>query len=145
MLCYRRRRHSFPRLFARAAFRPANDHKALTWLISIEPKANARISSVIETLLEYPIVVEYIKGTKNTIADVRSHFKGYGFDQIVPLELANGTISFGCPAADADRFELQSHRLNKQRADTTIARMMRCIDAVCKPDAEKIELTPSLQ
>ena len=121
------------------------DHKALTWLFSKEPKASARISSRIATLLEYPIVVEYIMGTENTIADVLSLFKGHAVDQIVPPELANGTISFACPTSDADRLKIQTHWLNEQRADPTIARVMRCIDAVCKPDADELELNPSFQ
>ena len=77
------------------------DHKALTWLFSNKPKASARISSWIATLLEYPIVVEYIKGTENTIADVLSRFTRHAVDQMVPPELANGTISFVCPVSDA--------------------------------------------
>ena len=126
------------------------DHKALTWLLSKEPKASARISSWIATLLEYSIVVEYIKGTENTITDVLSRFKSHAVDQVVPPKLANGTISFVCHASDADRLELRTHWLNEQRADPTIARVMlarvmRCIDAVCKPDADKIELNFSLQ
>ena len=121
------------------------DHKALTWLFSKEPKARARLSSWIATLLEYPIVVEYIKGAENTIADVLSRFKGDAVDQIVPPELANDTISFACPASDADRLELRTNWLNEHRADPTIARVMRCIDAVCKPDVDEIELNPSLQ
>ena len=121
------------------------DHKALTWLFSKGTKASARISSWIATLLEYPIVVEYIKGTQNIIADELSRFKCHAVDQVVFPELANGTISFACPASDADRLELQTHWLNEQCADPTIARVMRCVDAVCKPDADEIELNPSLQ
>ena len=81
-------------------------------------------------MIEYPIVVEYIKGTENTIADVLSRFKGHAVDQVVPPELANGTISFACPAFDADRLELRTHWQNEQRANPTIARVMRCVDAV---------------
>ena len=55
------------------------------------------------------MVVEYIKGTENTIADVLSRFKGNAVDQIVPPELANGTISFPCPVSDADRLELRTY------------------------------------
>ena len=121
------------------------DHKALTWLFSKEPKASARISSWISTLLEYPMVVDYIKGTENTIADVLSRFKDHAVDQIVIPELANGTISFACSASDADRLELQTHWLNEQRADPRIARMMRCFDTVRKPDADEIEFNLALQ
>ena len=121
------------------------NNKALTRLFSKELKACARISSWIATLLEYPIDVEYIKGTENTIADVHSRLKGHAVDQIVPPELANGTISFACLASDADRIELRTHWLNEQRADPTIARVLRCLDAACKPDADEIELNPPLQ
>ena len=120
------------------------DHKALTWLFLKETKASARISSWIATLLEYPIVVEYITGTENTIADVLSRFKGHAVDQIVSPELANGTISFACPASDVDRLELRTYWLNEKRADPTIAKVMRYIAAACKPDTDEIELNPSL-
>ena len=74
-----------------------------------------------------------------------SRFKGHAVDQIVPPEFANGTISFACRASDADRLELRTHLLNEQRANPTIARVMRCINAVGKPDADKLELNLSLQ
>ena len=72
-------------------------------------------------------------------------FKGHAVDQIVPPELANETISFACPASDTHRLELRTQWLNEQRVDPRIARVMRCIDAVCKPDADELELNPSLQ
>ena len=84
------------------------DDKALTWLFSKKLRPSARISSWIATLLEYPIVVEYIKGTENTIADVLSRFKNHAVDQVVPPELANGTISFACPTSDADHLALRT-------------------------------------
>ena len=90
------------------------------------------------------MVVEYIKGTENTIADVLSRFKGHAVDKNVPPELANGTISCACPS-DANSLELQTHWLNEHRSDSTITRMMRCIDALCKPDAVEIELNPAFQ
>ena len=74
-----------------------------------------------------------------------SHLKGKTVDQIVPSELANGTISFACHASDAYRLELLTHWLNEQRANPTMAKMMRLIDAVCKPDADEIELNPAIQ
>ena len=119
------------------------DHTTLTWLFSKDPIASAR--NWIETLLEYPIVVEDIKGTENTIADVLSHFKSNAVDQILPPELANGIISYKCPVSDTDRLELRTYLLNELCADTTIARVLRCIDADCKPNADQIELNLSLQ
>ena len=97
------------------------------------------------TFLEYQIVIEYIKGTENTIADVLSRLKNHDVDQIVPPELVNGTISFVCPASDADRLEQWIHWRNEQRAKPTIARVMHCIDAACKPDAVEIKLNSYLQ
>ena len=96
-------------------------------------------------LLEYPIVIEYITGTENTITDVHSCFKIHAVNQIVPPEVANGIFSFAWPTSDADRFELQTHWLNEQRADPTIARVMRCIDAVCNPNADELELNSLFQ
>ena len=74
-----------------------------------------------------------------------SRFKNHAVDQVVPPELANGNISFACLASDADRLELQTHWLNEQRSDRTLARAMRCIDAACKPNGDEIELNPGLQ
>ena len=48
------------------------DHRALAWLYSKEPKASARISGWLATLTEYPIVIEYVRGAENSIADALS-------------------------------------------------------------------------
>ena len=74
-----------------------------------------------------------------------SRFKGHAVDKIVPPELANSTILFACPASDADLLELRIHWINEQRADPTIARVMHCFEAFCKPDADELELNPSFQ
>ena len=57
-------------------FRLQTDHRALKWLFSKEPKASARVSGWIATLMEYPVVVEYIRGKENEIADVLSRLNG---------------------------------------------------------------------
>ena len=51
---------------------------------------------------------------------------------------------FACLASNADRLELRTHWLNEQRAVSTIARLMRCIDAASNLDADKIELNSLL-
>ena len=50
-------------------FRLRTDHCALAWLFSKEPKASARISGWLATLMEYSIVIEYVRGSENSIAD----------------------------------------------------------------------------
>ena len=48
------------------------NHRTLAWLFSKEPKASARISGWLATLMEYPIEIEYVRGDENTIADALS-------------------------------------------------------------------------
>ena len=43
-------------------FRLRTDYKALSWLFSKEPKANARVSGWIATLMVYMVAIEYIRG-----------------------------------------------------------------------------------
>ena len=69
-----------------------------------------------------------------------SRCKCHAVDQILPPELANGTISFPCPFTEADNLEVRTYWLDEQRADFTIAKIMRCTDAVFKQDADEIEL-----
>ena len=50
-------------------FRLRTDHRALQWLFSKEPKASAKISGWLATLMEYPMQIEYVCGCGNAIAD----------------------------------------------------------------------------
>ena len=50
-------------------FRLRIDHRALSWLYSKEAKASARISGLLAILMEYLIVIEYVRGTENSISD----------------------------------------------------------------------------
>ena len=121
------------------------DHKALSWLFSKEPKGSARVSGSIATLMEYPIQIEYLKGSENTIADILSRLTGHAVDQIVPNELAWGIPTYACPVDDADCLELRTHWLNEQRADPTISRVSHHVVAKTKPDDDEIQLNPALQ
>ena len=56
------------------------DHKALKCLFSNEPKSAYRRAGWIATLPEYPIEVEYVKGSENTIADVLSRMHDHAMD-----------------------------------------------------------------
>ena len=53
----------------RRRFRLRTDHRALAWWISKELKASARISGWFATLMEYPIVIEYMREAENSIAE----------------------------------------------------------------------------
>ena len=94
--------------------------------------------------MEYPIEIEYLNGSENTIGDILSRFTGHAVDQMVPTDLASGILTYACPVDDADRLELQTHWLNEQRADPTISRVAHHVVAKTKPDDE-IQLNPGLQ
>ena len=103
------------------------------------------MSGWVASLMEFPIVIEYIKGTENTIADILSRFDGHAVDQIVAHDFANGVAPNVCPINDADRLELGTHWLNEQRADPTISRVAQLVASSSKPDADELQLNPALQ
>ena len=53
-------------------FRLRTDHRALQWLFSKKPKASAKITGWLATLMEYPMQIEYVLGCENAIADAFS-------------------------------------------------------------------------
>ena len=95
--------------------------------------------------MEYPIEIEYLKGSENTIADILSRLTGHAVDQMVPTYLASGIPTYACPVHDADRLELRTHWLNEQRADPTISRFAHHVVAKTKPSDDEIQLNPALQ
>ena len=121
------------------------DHRALAWLFSKEPKASARISGWLATLMEYPIVIEYVKGTENTIADALSRLDSSAIDCEVPSDLAKGVPSFACPAAEVDRLDARTDWLAEQRADETISFVVDLMRRGERPSPADIELNPSLR
>ena len=84
------------------------DHRALQWLISKEPKASARISGWLATLMEYPMQIEYVCGCKNAIADALSRLDSVSIDAEVPAELARSVPTYACPVAEVDRFDART-------------------------------------
>ena len=121
------------------------DHRALAWLFSKEPKASARISGWLATLMEYPIVIEYVKGTENTIADALSRLDSSAISCEVPSELAKGVPSFACPATEVDRLDARTDWLAEQRADETISFVADLLRRGERPSPADIELNPSLR
>ena len=78
-------------------FRLRNDHCALAWIFSNEPKAFARISGWLATLIKYPIVIEYVCKLENSIADAFSRLDSVAVDNELPANLARGVPCFFCP------------------------------------------------
>ena len=126
-------------------FRLRTDHKALSWLFSKEPKASARVSGWLATLMEYPVAIEYVRGTENTIADILSRLSGHAVDDAVPASLAQGVPSFACPVFEVDRLEVRTDWLAEQRADPTIARVLQLLNHKSKPNADDIDVDPALK
>ena len=79
-------------------FRLRTDHRALAWLFSKEPKASARISGWLATLMEYPIVIEYARGSENSIANALSLLDLVAVDNEVPADLVGGVRPSPAPS-----------------------------------------------
>ena len=60
------------------------DHRALTWLFSKELKASARVAVWLATIMEYPIVIEYVRGSENVIADALYRLDSTAIDAEIP-------------------------------------------------------------
>ena len=95
--------------------------------------------------MEYPIVIEYLKSAKNTIAEILSCFTGHSLDRLIPYNLASGIPTYACPVDNADRLELRTRLLNQQRADTTISSVVHHLVNNTKIEDDKIKLNPALQ
>ena len=121
------------------------DHRALQWLFSKEPTASARISGWLATIMEYPIVIEYVKGTENSIADALSCLDSNAVDNEIPAELARGVPSFACPAAEIDRLDARTDWLAEQRADRTISFVADLFRRSERPTPEDLENDPQLK
>ena len=102
-------------------FRLRTDHRAMAWLFSKKPKSSARISGWLAILMEYPIVIEYVRGANNSIADALSRLDSIAVDNKIPNELARGVPSFACPVADVDRLDARTEWIAEQQFDETIA------------------------
>ena len=70
--------------------------------------------------MEYPIVMEYVRGSENSIADALSRLDSFAVDNEVPADLARGVPSFACPATQVNRLEARTDWLAAQRANGTI-------------------------
>ena len=126
-------------------FRLRTDHRALQWLFSKEPKASARISGWLATLMEYPMQIEYVSGCENAIADALSRLDSISIDAEVPAELARGVPSYACPVADIDRLDARTDWIAQQNADPTIAREIHLLIANARADADELEANPALK
>ena len=110
----------FPVYLLARPFRLRTDHRALQWLLLKEPKASARISGWLATLMEYPIQIEYVRGSENALADAFSRLDSVAIDSEVPNDLAKGVPSYVCPIADVDRLDARTDWL-AQSAPTPLS------------------------
>ena len=131
-------------LFARP-LRLRTDHRALQWLFSKEPKASARISGWLATLMEYFMQIEYVRGSENAIADALSRLDSVSIDSEVPAELARGVPSYACPVAEADRLDARIDWVAQQSGDATIARVIHLLNNNARVDADELEANPALK
>ena len=95
--------------------------------------------------MEYPIEIEYLKGSENIIADNLLRFTGHFVEQMVSTDLASGSPTYTFPVDDADRLDLRTHWLNEQLADPTISSVAHHVVAKTKLDDDEIQLNPAFQ
>ena len=91
-------------------FRLRTDHKALQWLYRHEPKSSSKIAGWIATLQEYPIEIQYIRGSENTIADILSRMHGFPVEpepEPVFPGVGEGVPSRVCPVSGDENQENQ--------------------------------------
>ena len=63
------------------------------------------------------MVIEYARGSENTIADILSRLTGFAGDESISYELARGVPTFVCLVLDADRLDLRVDWISAQRTD----------------------------
>ena len=112
------------------------DHRALQWLFSKEPKASARITGWLATLMEYPMQIEYVRGCENAIPDALSSLDSISIDAEVFADLARGVPSYACPVAEADRLNARVDWIAHQSADPTIARVIHLLNVNARADGD---------
>ena len=112
---------AFPCVLLGCRFRLRTDHRVLAWLFLKEPTASARISGWLATLMEYTIVIEYVRGAENSMSDALSRLDSVAFDSEVPNEQVRGVSSFACQVFEVDRLEARTDWIAEQQSDETIA------------------------
>ena len=95
--------------------------------------------------MEYPIVIEYVRGSENSISDALSLLDSVAVDNEVPTDLARGVPSFACPATQVDRLEARTDWLAAQRADGTISFVADLLRRRALLEPADIELNPQLK
>ena len=95
--------------------------------------------------MEYPIVIEYVKGSENTIANALSRLDSCAISCEVPSDLAKGVPTFACPAAEVDRLDARTDWLAEQRADETISFVSDLTRRGERPTPADLELNPTLR
>ena len=66
------------------------------------------------------IVIEYVRGFDNNIADALSRLDSVAVEYEVPANLANDVQFLVCPATQGNRLKARTDWLAAQRADNTI-------------------------
>ena len=93
---------ALPSVPTRARFRHRTDHRALQELCSKESKVLARISGWLATLIEYPMQIEYVRGSENSIADALSRLDSMAIDSENSSDFAREIPTYACPIGEVD-------------------------------------------
>ena len=95
--------------------------------------------------MEYPIVIEYVRGSENSIDDAFFRFNSVAVDNEVPADLAKNVTSFACPVTQVYRLKALSDWLAAQRADGIILFVANMLKRRARLEPADIELNPQLK
>ena len=136
---------SFPCIFALPQI-PASHGPSSAGLVVFE--GTEGISAhfrLVATLMDYPIVIRYVRGAENSIADALSQINSITVNNEVPNELARGVPPFACPVAEVDRLDARIDWIAEQQSDETIAIVTSLLKRNARPEPVDIENFPPLK
>ena len=95
--------------------------------------------------MEYPMQIEYVRGSENALSDALSRLDSVAIDSKVPNDLAKGVPSYVCIIADVDRLDARTDWSAQKHADPTISRVIQLLNQKASPDSDELDGDPTLK
>ena len=95
--------------------------------------------------MEYPIVIEYVRGSENSIADALLRLDSVAVDNEIPADFARNVPSFAYTSTQIDRLEARTDWLAAQRADGTMLFVAYLLRRRARLEPADNELNPQLK
>ena len=95
--------------------------------------------------MEHPFVIEYVRGSENTLADALFRIESFALESKVLADMARGILLSAFATSEADRLNAHTDLLAQQRADSTIAQVAQLLSGRERPEADDLATDPLLQ